>query len=88
MDWDVWLHAPGMPPVSNTYDQGLAQAAYSLAGRWHTCDIMGIGADPPAGASADDIAGWGCAQVRRRFYDEHAHSACCPSLLARVLCRV
>ena len=36
-----------MPPGENTYDHKLADASYSLAKSWHTCDVMGIGADPP-----------------------------------------
>ena len=31
--------------------------------RWHTSDVMGIGSDGPAGASADDIKGWSSTQV-------------------------
>jgi hypothetical protein len=34
IDWDTWYHKPGMPPVDNTYDTSLAQAAYDLATRW------------------------------------------------------
>lgn len=43
VDWDTWYYAPGMPPVVNTYDTSLAEAAYALALRWHTGDVMGIG---------------------------------------------
>jgi hypothetical protein len=63
IDWDTWLHAPGMPPVSNSYDTSMASAAYDLAVRWHTADVMGIGADAPAGVGPDDIQGWSSAQV-------------------------
>lgn len=52
-----------MPPVKNSYDTSLATAAYDLASAWHTADVMGIGADPPATATADDLKGWGTAQV-------------------------
>jgi leukotriene-A4 hydrolase len=34
-----------MPPVTNTYDTSLATAAYDLAMRWHTCDVMGVGSE-------------------------------------------
>lgn len=63
IDWDTWLHAPGMPPVKNSYDTSLATAAYDLASAWHTADVLGIGADRPATATADDLKGWGTAQV-------------------------
>lgn len=53
-----------MPQVKNSYDTSLATAAYDLASAWHTADMMGIGADPPATATADDLKGWGTAQVR------------------------
>ena len=39
-----------MPPCENTYDTSLAQAAFDLATRWHTCDVMGIGGGPPGWA--------------------------------------
>ncbi|KXZ45002.1 hypothetical protein GPECTOR_59g609 [Gonium pectorale] len=63
VDWDAWLHAPGMPPATNVYDTSLAQAAYDLALRWHTCDVMGVGSDGPSGASPGDVAGWSSEQV-------------------------
>ena len=43
VDWDTWYFAPGMPPVANVHDTSLADQAYELAKRWHTCDVMGIG---------------------------------------------
>lgn len=63
IDWETWLHAPGMPPVKNAYDSTLSTAAYDLASAWHTADVMGIGAEPPASANADNLKGWGTAQV-------------------------
>lgn len=63
IDWDAWFYNPGMPPVENSYDTSLATAANDLAVRWHTADVMGIGADPPAGAGPADIQGWGTEQV-------------------------
>ncbi|RKP04684.1 hypothetical protein THASP1DRAFT_33517 [Thamnocephalis sphaerospora] len=36
VDWDAWLHAPGMPPVTNHYDTTLADACIKLATRWNT----------------------------------------------------
>ncbi|KAL6763643.1 peptidase family M1-domain-containing protein [Haematococcus lacustris] len=63
IDWDAWYHAPGLPPVTNTYDSSLAQAAYSLAKRWHTADVMGIGSSGPEGAGPDDIESWSSEQT-------------------------
>jgi hypothetical protein len=65
IDWDTWLHSPGMPPVANSYDTSMASAAYDLAVEWHTADVMGIGADAPPGVGPDDIQGWSSAQVRQ-----------------------
>ncbi|GLC43936.1 hypothetical protein PLESTB_000211500 [Pleodorina starrii] len=63
VDWDTWFFAPGMPPVTNSYDTSLAQQAYDLAMRWHTCDVMGIGSDGPPGASPADVSGWSSEQM-------------------------
>lgn len=41
--WDTWFYAPGPPPVNNEYDTSLGQAAFELAKKWHTCDVMGLG---------------------------------------------
>lgn len=62
IDWQTWLYAPGMPPVQNNYDTSLAQAAYDLALKWHTCDVMGMGGNVE-GASAADIEGWSSNQL-------------------------
>jgi leukotriene-A4 hydrolase len=64
IDWDTWLHSPGMPPVTNSYDTSMASAAYDLAVKWHTADVMGIGAESPPGVGPADIQGWSSAQVR------------------------
>ncbi|RIA99766.1 peptidase family M1-domain-containing protein [Glomus cerebriforme] len=34
IDWNGWLHSPGMPPVKNEFDQTLAKACNELAKRW------------------------------------------------------
>ncbi|KAJ7410804.1 Leukotriene A-4 hydrolase [Pitangus sulphuratus] len=34
VDWNSWLHAPGMPPVKPTYDMTLANACVALSQRW------------------------------------------------------
>ncbi|GAX73644.1 hypothetical protein CEUSTIGMA_g1095.t1 [Chlamydomonas eustigma] len=64
VDWETWYFAPGMPPVSNVYDTSLAEEAFELAKKWHTCDVMGIGSvDRPAGCTASDVAGWTSEQM-------------------------
>ncbi|PSC70392.1 Leukotriene A-4 hydrolase isoform A [Micractinium conductrix] len=63
IEWETWFYKPGMPPVTNKYDESLGQQAYELAKKWHTSDVMGIGSDGPAGASADDIKGWSSTQI-------------------------
>ncbi|KAI3426280.1 hypothetical protein D9Q98_008653 [Chlorella vulgaris] len=63
IDWDTWLYKTGMPPVKCEYDESLGKAAYDLAKRWHTADVMGIGSSGPSGASAADIEGWSSTQV-------------------------
>lgn len=63
VDWDAWYYGLGMPPVTNEYDDSLAQEAYDLAKKWHTCDVMGLGSDGPEGASEADIKGWSSEQV-------------------------
>lgn len=82
IDWETWYHAPGMPPVKNDYDTSLATAAYDLAVKWHTADVMGIGAPPPEGVTEDDIKGWGSEQVH--FACQSAQLCLC-SKLFRVL---
>ncbi|KAI9223219.1 leukotriene A-4 hydrolase-like protein [Blastocladiella britannica] len=34
VNWEQWLHAPGMPPVKNEYDDSLAKPCLDLAARW------------------------------------------------------
>lgn len=34
IDWDSWLHKPGMPPHIPSYDTSLSDACTSLADRW------------------------------------------------------
>lgn len=63
VDWQAWLYSPGMPPVTNRYDESLAEQSYELAKRWHTSDVIGIGSGGPAGASPADIDGWSTVQL-------------------------
>jgi hypothetical protein len=42
----------GLPPVENTYDTTLGDAALALAKRWHAADVLGIGGNGPTDASA------------------------------------
>lgn len=34
VDWDTWLHKPGMPPIIPNYDESLTNACTELARRW------------------------------------------------------
>ncbi|CAG8556383.1 3174_t:CDS:2 [Acaulospora colombiana] len=36
IQWESWLHSPGMPPVKNEFDQTLAKACDNLAQRWNS----------------------------------------------------
>eukprot|EP00798_Chlamydomonas_sp_ICE-L_P016616 gene16616-22859_t len=64
VDFDSWFYSTGMPPATNTYDTSLAQAAYELAKQWHTCDVMGLGAEfGPKRASSKDVEGWSSEQL-------------------------
>lgn len=53
-----------MPPAVNTYDESLATAAYDLACKWHTADVLGLGsAQGPEGVGPSDLEGWSSTQV-------------------------
>jgi len=44
VDWDTWLHTPGMPKVVNKFNDKLVKAYKDLAERWKTAseaDILG-----------------------------------------------
>ena len=45
VDWQAWLHAPGMPPddVAAGYDTSLRNASDAAAMAWHTCDVLATG---------------------------------------------
>ena len=62
IDWDAWLHGPGMPPVAVAAPSELGDAAEALARRWSEAADAGTGGPPP-GASAADVAGWPAQQV-------------------------
>ncbi|CAM4497609.1 unnamed protein product [Lepidochelys kempii] len=34
VDWNAWMHTPGMPPVKPTYDMTLSNACVALSQRW------------------------------------------------------
>ncbi|GBC06237.1 hypothetical protein RclHR1_06700001 [Rhizophagus clarus] len=35
IDWNGWLHSPGMPPLKNEFDQTLSEECNKLAERWN-----------------------------------------------------
>jgi leukotriene-A4 hydrolase len=51
IDWQAWLHAPGMPPVdmAASYDTSLRDASDAAAMAWHTADVLGTGTPAAAG---------------------------------------
>jgi leukotriene-A4 hydrolase len=66
VDWEAWLHEPGMPPVDvgAYYDGASSAASADLARKWHLCDVLGMGKpNRPEGASAADIEGWTAVQI-------------------------
>ena len=73
VDWDTWLYSPGLPPVTNSYDTGLATSAYSLAKAWHTSDVMGIGSETLGGEDGGGLV-WGDARGSCTIC--HSTSAC------------
>ena len=73
VDWDTWLYSPGLPPVTNSYDTGLATSAYSLAKAWHTSDVMGIGSETLGG---EDGGGLVRGDARGSCTICHSTSAC------------
>jgi hypothetical protein len=59
IDWNAWLHTPGMPPVKNTFDQTLIEGSVALATKLVTApEAEGI-----ARASPSDLKGWDSAQI-------------------------
>lgn len=58
IDWNVWFHKPGMPPVLPELDTTLASDSQNLASLWLAVDREG--ADPP---SVNDMASWSSLQV-------------------------
>ena len=43
IDWETWFHAPGPPPVQNTFDQTLNQDCAALAEKWARTRGDGVG---------------------------------------------
>lgn len=57
IDWDRWYFTPGMPPVSNAFDQSLIKGSEDLAAR------LVAGGAAAEGITAEAIKGWDSAQV-------------------------
>jgi len=38
IDWDTWLHQPGMPPYKPKFDTSLAEVCWKLAEQWQVWD--------------------------------------------------
>jgi len=39
IDWDTWLHTPGMPIYKPKFDDSLARACWDLAAAWQSWDV-------------------------------------------------
>ncbi len=61
MDWDAWFHAPGMPPVNNSFDTTLSAAASSLAERWQSVTQSDLAT---ASFSSADISSFNARQTQ------------------------
>ncbi|KAF9580423.1 Leukotriene A-4 hydrolase [Lunasporangiospora selenospora] len=55
VDWDAWLHGPGMPPVENQFDDSLARTCTDLSKKWDASRLAGSNNDTSA-FSEKDIA--------------------------------
>jgi len=62
IDWDVWLHSPGMPPVTPSFDQSLASEALKLAEEWMTFDSNEDSIDI-SNAPTTSLKGWDTQQI-------------------------
>ncbi|XP_069485449.1 leukotriene A-4 hydrolase [Ambystoma mexicanum] len=44
VDWNAWMHTPGMPPVKPEYDMTMSNACISLSQRWSKATESDLGA--------------------------------------------
>eukprot|EP00592_Proboscia_alata_P015798 CAMPEP_0194394050 /NCGR_PEP_ID=MMETSP0174-20130528/123639_1 /TAXON_ID=216777 /ORGANISM="Proboscia alata, Strain PI-D3" /LENGTH=760 /DNA_ID=CAMNT_0039189805 /DNA_START=47 /DNA_END=2329 /DNA_ORIENTATION=+ len=59
VDWERWLHEPGMPIEVLEFDRTLSKASEELAEAWIAYDVSnGVGVAPTT-----DIAGWSSSQI-------------------------
>jgi leukotriene-A4 hydrolase len=58
IDWDIWYHAQGMPPVLPPLDQSMAKASTDLADAWYNVDREAT--TPP---STNEMSAWACGQI-------------------------
>jgi len=57
IDWDTWYHKPGMPVVSNQFDQSLIQGSNDLA------NLLLAGGEAAGKVGKDALASWDSAQI-------------------------
>ncbi|KAI9188453.1 Leucyl aminopeptidase yscIV, partial [Blastocladiella emersonii ATCC 22665] len=62
VDWNAWLHKPGMPIVENQYDDSLARVCIDLADRWDASRNVDV-ADLSKDFSATDISSFSAMQT-------------------------
>ncbi|KAF7728912.1 Leukotriene A-4 hydrolase [Apophysomyces ossiformis] len=58
IDFDHWIHSPGMPPVDPQFDTSLADACYDLAHKWDAARNT----DDFSAFSADDVRSFNALQ--------------------------
>ena len=60
MDWEAWLHAPGLPPVTPELDDTWARACEALLQRWRAA----VSAQAYGDFRADDVQSLTSPQVQ------------------------
>ena len=60
IDWQTWLYAPGMPPVTPTFDTSLVEACQDLADKWVA---VNSGEETEFVGGKGDIDSWHAGQV-------------------------
>ena len=79
IDWDTWLHSPGMPPDPQ-YDRALVDEAEALARRW-VADPKAMQAE----AEHPDIRKWDSDQVTPARTPDRHDNECLQSAVVRPL---
>lgn len=62
VDWDHWLHSPGLPPKPD-FDTSLADVCYVLSDKWHTLNTASDSSVVEFTPSPADIETWTSGQI-------------------------